>query len=901
MNHPRQPFFAARIHRFSNNMLARSFRPRLLLGIASLLMAMSALRTTRAATIVVNSAADPAGYNAGITIATLGTTVTLRDAVNAANNSGSGNTITFDSALAGGQITLGQVGDTATGSSALGITANINIIGPANGLTLAISNGISMRHFLVKTGGALSLTGVTLTGGGQSGDGGSIYNLGQLATTNVTFTGNGANNPAPGSSIQGRGAAVFNTTPGTYLASLTTFSLNSAQGTGGALYNDNPNASAVMIADSAFLNDYSTGYVIGGNNYRSGGGGGALCNAGFIAITRTELGGCTGNNYGGAIYNDAAGRLCLTNCYFSGNSTVNTSDSRGGGIYSAGTMMISACTFDQNSASGTVSYGGAIATVGAQNSNLIVNSNFRGNSSLYGCCVDANSGSMTILFCTSLDNPSPTRWQNVLPFSQEGGAVFGITNSVLYDSGVYGETSGSIQIQNCVVHHYSDGLPYPVSTGLNFIDGGPGLPLESGFSVGSAAVVAGSPCINAAIPIPGITTDVRGVPRDAWPDIGASEYQAPQFTSSGSTTFAAGLRNSFLFSSGGAPPVILSVSGALPAGVTFDTNGVLSGIPPVAAIGNYSFTVTASNTFSPVSTETFSLNVVDGSDLAAGPSFATSGLGWALNGDSVNGGPTIINNTFTLTDGTGGENRSAWFQYPLYIGAFQAAFTYQDLGGGGADGTAFVIQNSPSGPAAIGAPGGGLGYGGITPSVGVLLNIYNGAAGGPSGLLVATNGLGDGAGYWPSVYQSTAPVALDGGNPVAVTLRYTGGDLQISLTDTVTSATFQTNIPVDIGSFVGTNAAWVGFTGSEGGVLSHQTISNFSYTPLPTVSAQPDQSGALTVTWPAAVYGFTLQANTNLNNPAGWAPVNAPVTQNNGWNQVTVSPSNGTQFFRLAL
>ncbi len=182
-----------------------------------------------------------------------------------------------------------------------------------------------------------------------------------------------------------------------------------------------------------------------------------------------------------------------------------------------------------------------------------------------------------------------------------------------------------------------------------------------------------------------------------------------------------------------------------------------------------------------------------------------------------------------------------------------------------------------------------------------MLDIYGGAPGGPSGVLVATNGNGDGAGYWPSIYQTTAPVNLDGGNPVNVNLLYLNGMLKINLTDTVTSSNFTTLVPINLPSFVGTNAAWVGITGSEGGVLSHQIVSNFSYTPLPTLAASGNQSGSLVITWPATSYGFTLQSNSNLNNPAGWITVGGTVTQTNGLNQVMIPSSTGTQFYRLVL
>ena len=169
--------------------------------------------------------------------------------------------------------------------------------------------------------------------------------------------------------------------------------------------------------------------------------------------------------------------------------------------------------------------------------------------------------------------------------------------------------------------------------------------------------------------------------------------------------------------------------------------------------------------------------------------------------------------------------------------------------------------------------------------------------------MLGTNGVdayyGSGATSGKS-YQNTTPVNLDGGNPIAVALRYTGGILQVSLTDTVTSANFQTNIPVNVPAFTGTNAAWVGITGSDGGVLSHQTVSNFSYVPLPTLAIS-SQSGSLVLTWPASAYGFLLQSNSSFNNPAGWASVAATVTQTNDLNQVIIPLPTGPQFYRLVL
>ena len=44
----------------------------------------------------------------------------------------------------------------------------------------------------------------------------------------------------------------------------------------------------------------------------------------------------------------------------------------------------------------------------------------------------------------------------------------------------------------------------------------------------------------------------------------------------------------------------------------------------------------------------------------------------------------VGSNVLQLTDGVGSEARSSFFATPVYVGAFQATWTYQDIGGGGA-------------------------------------------------------------------------------------------------------------------------------------------------------------------------------------------------------------------------
>lgn len=131
-------------------------------------------------------------------------------------NSQSGTTITFSNGLFSlqpGMVNLATVADTSYGPSALIVTNQITIAGPAgsNGVVIARSNGApAMRLFIVQEGASLTLKNVTLAdglaqggtggsgyqrgggGGGGAGMGGAIFNLGTLDLEDSTFTANQA-------------------------------------------------------------------------------------------------------------------------------------------------------------------------------------------------------------------------------------------------------------------------------------------------------------------------------------------------------------------------------------------------------------------------------------------------------------------------------------------------------------------------------------------------------------------------------------------------------------------------------------------------------------------------------------------------------------------------------------
>ena len=269
-------------------------------------------------------------------------------------------------------------------------------------------------------------------------------------------------------------------------------------------------------------------------------------------------------------------------------------------------------------------------------------------------------------------------------------------------------------------------------------------------------------------------------------------------------------------------------------------------------------------------------------------SFNTGGYGWGLNGTPAVA--TITNGVLSLTSGAGNTARSAWFPNRQYIACFEAWFTYQDVGGGGADGMAFLLQNDTRGLTALGGNGGSLGLSGITPSAAFEFNIY---ANNIPGLSFRTGGVTGG-------FAATGPVNIASGNPIRVALFYSVGQATVTLDDLTTLASYTTTFATgDLPTLLGGETAFVGFTGADGGTVSTQTITDFHFAPVAVLSAQANGAGSFLLSWPAGIAGYVLQQSSNLST-GSWQEVNAPVTQVGGQNQVLVTPA-GNGFYRLAL
>jgi hypothetical protein len=129
------------------------------------------------------------------------------------------------------------------------------------------------------------------------------------------------------------------------------------------------------------------------------------------------------------------------------------------------------------------------------------------------------------------------------------------------------------------------------------------------------------------------------------------------------------------------------------------------------------------------------------------------------------------------------------------------------------------------------------------------------------------------------------------------------GQMQLTLTDTVSSVTFVTNFATpDFGSVLGDSVGYVGFTGADGGSFSVQQISNFAFVPAapPLLSIANPGGGFCTLSWSGGILtNMVVQQSTSLTGPWTTAPVTPALVGNNY--QVQVTPAGGTQFFRLTM
>ena len=338
------------------------------------------------------------------------------------------NTIVFDTAGAFATpqtITLTQNdSNLAFGPTALVITSDVTIVGPAGGLTISSNN--THRVFAVASGATLTLQALTVTGGLATAGGGIYNNGGTLTIDTCTISGNSVDN--------GYGGGIYNA--GALTIDTSTISNNTAGGAGGGVYN----SATLTITDDSHIDE---------NRALRGGGLFNDSSTAVIQVTASTINGNSANDSGGGIEN--LGTVTLTS---SSTLTGNSAGSFGGGaIYNGGTATVTGGTLSGNHAANGGS-GGAINNVSGATL-TVADSTLSGNSAtLNGGGID-NFGTAMLTNCTLSDNSADFNGGGVYNASNRTLTVSGSTftdNSARGDGGgIYNASTGTATISGSTV------------------------------------------------------------------------------------------------------------------------------------------------------------------------------------------------------------------------------------------------------------------------------------------------------------------------------------------------------------------------------------------------------------------------------------------------------------------
>ncbi len=247
-----------------------------------------------------------------------------------------------------------------------------------------------------------------------------------------------------------------------------------------------------------------------------------------------------------------------------------------------------------------------------------------------------------------------------------------------------------------------------------------------------------------------------------------------------------------------------------------------------------------------------------------------SGFGGSVTGLKFNGTADVISGRAELTSNEDNQAGSLFSSTPVNVSQFGTTFQFQQSAGTQtADGMTFTIQSE--GVNALGASGGGLGYGTdganggavITNSIAVKFDLYSNAGEGTDSTGLYLDGASPTV---PSIDLGTSGVNLHSGDIMQCALAYNGSSLTETLTDTVTGAVFSTGYTINLLNYTGA-VAYVGFTGGTGGETAAQDILSWKF--VPAASAAPAAPGGLGAV-PASATTVGLSWNNNATNENGY-------------------------------
>jgi hypothetical protein len=262
---------------------------------------------------------------------------------------------------------------------------------------------------------------------------------------------------------------------------------------------------------------------------------------------------------------------------------------------------------------------------------------------------------------------------------------------------------------------------------------------------------------------------------------------------------------------------------------------------------------------------------------------------------------TLTNSALQMSVANGGlQGNAIWNSTPLNVQAFTTDFYFQETSAT-ADGFTFTLQNSPAGISAVGAGGGGLGYQGLASSVAVKFDLFDNMGEGSDSTGFYTNGASPTV---PAVDMTTSGVSLHGTDILHANITYDGTTLTLTLSDTVTGASFTTSTAINIPQIVGGPNAFAGFTAGASNVGATQSILNWTYvagagaalvTATPTFTpGNGAYAGPQSVSIVDATPGAVIYYTTNGTTPTTASPVySGPIAVSSNETISAIAAANG--------
>lgn len=231
----------------------------------------------------------------------------------------------------------------------------------------------------------------------------------------------------------------------------------------------------------------------------------------------------------------------------------------------------------------------------------------------------------------------------------------------------------------------------------------------------------------------------------------------------------------------------------------------------------------------------------------------SSTAGLQLNGSAAQAG-----NVLRLTPAVAGQSGSAFTTALTPLGnlsSFSTYFQFQitdsggitDEDGAGADGIVFVVQTQNNN---AGGAGGGIGYQGVTPSVGIEFDTYNngnnGSVGDPNGNHVGIDINGDVA--TPLADTVVEPTRFNDGNVWNAWVDYDGNlnNLEVRWSQSLVRPILpQLTKNVNLTAVLGQTNAYLGFTAGTGSAWGNQDILQWQYVDEFAPILVPEPSSAL--------------------------------------------------------